>query len=100
MADRALPFLIRKIISAVIYISWILLLYGWTIVPGLFVFFVVSLFRILVTKLDLNLRQNASRAAEERLGYLREVMTSIHSIKLNCLEHIYENKIKNTRWYV
>jgi ABC-type multidrug transport system fused ATPase/permease subunit len=98
MADRAFPYLVRKTISAVIYISWILFLYGWTIVPGLLLFFFVSLFRILVTRLDLNLRQNASRVAEERLGYLREVITSIHSIKLSCLEHIYENKIKNTRW--
>ena len=98
MADRTFPFLIRKCIAAAIYISWLLFLYGWTIIPGLLVFAILSLFRILITQIDLNLRRNASHVAEERLGYLREVFTKIQFVKLNCLEHIYENKIKTTRW--
>lgn len=98
MVDRYLPYLIRRSINVVIFISWLLLLLGWKIIPGLLVVFLLSLFRIFITEIDANLRRNASHVAGKRLGYIREVLRTIHFVKLNCLEHIYDNKIKNTRW--
>ncbi|CAB4002045.1 multidrug resistance-associated 4-like [Paramuricea clavata] len=77
-----------------------LLLYfvGWKFLPGLGVFTILALFRLCMTKIDINYRKKASQFAEKRLGYLREVLTIIHSVKLNCLEHVYEKKIRRTRW--
>jgi ABC-type multidrug transport system fused ATPase/permease subunit len=98
MADRSLPYMFRKCVNVVVYISWLLLLLGWKIIPGLLVIGFLSLFRILFTNVDVRLRRNASHVAEKRLGYLREVLTTINFVKLNCLEHIYNNKMKHTRW--
>ncbi|XP_028407860.1 cystic fibrosis transmembrane conductance regulator-like [Dendronephthya gigantea] len=98
MADKSFPYIIRKLVVAFIYICWLASLLEWKVVPGLLVFVFFFAFRILVTNVDVNLRRNASRVAEKRLGYLREFLTSIHSVKLNCLEEIYERKIQQTRW--
>jgi hypothetical protein len=50
--------------------------------------------------MDVNYRKKASQLSEKRLGYLREVLMIIHSVKMNCLEHVYEEKIQRTRLYV
>ena len=98
MANRFIPFIIRKFVVSFIYICWLLTFFGWRIVPGLFVFAFLGMYRILIIEIDLNLRRDASKMAEERLGHLREFLTNILSIKLNGFEQIYEKKIQSARW--
>ncbi|XP_028403049.1 multidrug resistance-associated protein 4-like isoform X2 [Dendronephthya gigantea] len=98
MADRSLPYMIRKLIIAFIYTCWLSMYLGWKVIPGLFVFVLLTALRVLVTDIDVRLRQNASDVAERRLGYLQEFLTSVISTRLNCFEYIHESKIKLTRW--
>ncbi|CAB4021928.1 multidrug resistance-associated 4-like, partial [Paramuricea clavata] len=98
MADQFLPNLVRQTAKVIVYITWLLYFVGWNFVPGLGVFTILALFRLCMTKIDINYRKKASQLSEKRLGYLREVLTIIHSVKLNCLEHVYEGKIQRTRW--
>ena len=98
MGDQFLPNLVRQSSKVIIYLIWLLCFVGWKFLPGLGVFTILALFRLSMTKMDIKFRRKASQLAEKRLGYLREVLTIIHSVKLNCLEHIYEEKIQRTRW--
>lgn len=98
MGDQFLPNLVRQSSKVIIYITWLLHFVGWKFLPGLGVFTILALFRLFMTKMDIKYRRKASQLAEKRLGYLREVLTIIHAVKLNCLENIYEEKIQRTRW--
>jgi ABC-type multidrug transport system fused ATPase/permease subunit len=98
MGDQFLPNLVRQSAKAIIYIIWLLYLVGWKILPGLGVFAVVALFRACMTDIDIKYRRKASQLSEKRLDYLREVLRIINSVKLSCLEHVYEGKIQRTRW--
>lgn len=100
MGDQFLPNLVRQSAKVIVYITWLLCFVGWKFIPGLCVFTILALFRLCMTNIDIKFRKKASQLAEKRLGYLREVLTIIHSVKLNCLEHIYEEKIQRTRWWV
>jgi ABC-type multidrug transport system fused ATPase/permease subunit len=99
MGDQFLPTLIRQSAKLIVYIVWLLYSVGWKFLPGLGVFTVLAIFRLCMTNIDIKYRRKASQLSEKRLGYLREVLTIINSVKLNCLEHIYEEKIQGTRWY-
>jgi ABC-type multidrug transport system fused ATPase/permease subunit len=98
MADQFLPNLVRQIAKLIVYTIWLSYFVGWKFLPGLGVFTILALFRLCMTNIDINYRKKASQLSEKRLGYLREVLTIIHSVKLNCLEHVYEEKIQRTRW--
>ena len=100
MADRSFPFLLRKLMAALLYTCWLFLFLGWKIIPGLLVSVFLLILRISMAKTDVKLRQSASKVAENRLRYLREFLTIIPTVKLNCLEDIYRKKIQSTRWYV
>ena len=100
MADRSFPFLFRKLMAAFLYACWLLLFLGWKIIPGLLISVFLLLLRISMAKTDVKLRRSASEVAENRLRYLREFLTIIPTVKLNCLEDIYRRKIQSTRWYV
>lgn len=98
MADQFLPNLIRQAAKVMVYIVWLLYVVGWKFLPGLAVFTILSLVRLCMTNIDIKYRKKASELSEKRLGYLREVLTIIRSVKLNCMEHVYKEKIKQTRW--
>jgi hypothetical protein len=98
MADQFLPNLVRQTAKLIVYITWLLCFVGWKFVPGLGVFTILTLFRLCMTNIDINYRKKASQLSEKRLGYLREVLTIIHFVKVNCLEHVYEENIQRTRW--
>jgi hypothetical protein len=98
MGDQFLPNMVRQIGKAIVYIIWLFYFVSWKFVPGLGVFTILALFRLCMTNMDVNYRKKASQLSEKRLGYLREVLMIIHSVKLNCLEHVYEEKIQRTRW--
>ena len=100
MADRSILFLFRKSMVAFLYACWLLFFLGWKIIPGLLISILLLILRISIAKTDVKLRQSASEVAESRLRYLREFLTIIPTVKLNCLEDIYWRKIQSTRWYV
>jgi ABC-type multidrug transport system fused ATPase/permease subunit len=89
---------VRHCLSSASIISWLLYFIGWQIIPGFL--FLVSLVtvRTLFNKVDYDLRKKASGLSEERLGYIRESFTAIHSVKVNCWEKNFEDKIQKTRW--
>ena len=101
MGDQFLPNVVRQTAKAIVYIIWLLYFVRWKFVPGLGVFTILALLiSPMHDKYGRNYRKKASQLSEKRLGYLREVLMIIHSVKLNCLEHVYEEKIQRTRLYV
>ena len=98
MAERFLPYVVRMIILTSITICWLLYFGGWQVIPGTILLVVLGVFRLVLFDLDVNLRTRASQLGEKRLGLVREVLTIISLVKMNCLEHVYEEKISTTRW--
>ena len=73
-------------------IGWLFYFVGWQVVPGLLFLILLGIYRSLIAKVDYKLRKNTLQLADERLGYLREILTGIQSIKLNCFEEILQKK--------
>lgn len=94
------PYGLRRAVQGTIFICWLFMLIGWKMFLGIIALVLLAMFRFFIATVDVDLRRDASKFAEIRLGYLRQLLTSILSVKLNCLENIYEKKINHTRWYV
>ena len=90
---------IRKLSSYVFLIALLSYYIGWVFIPALILFIFLGVYQLFIIKLSYKLRRNASQFAEERLGYLREFLMASNSIKMNCLEEIFEDKLRQTRWY-
>ena len=93
-----IPFGIRQITVAVNATAWLLYYIGWQVIPGTIFLSSIVVFQMLCSKVDYDLRKKASGLSEKRLGYIRESLTVIHSVKVNCWEKIFEEKIQKTRW--
>ena len=90
---------IRKLSSYVFLIALLSYYVGWVFIPALILFIFLGVYQLFIIKLSYKLRRNASQFAEERLGYLREFLMASNSIRMNCLEEIFEDKLRQTRWY-
>ena len=93
-----IPYAVRHFLMAVCAIAWLLYFIGWQIIPGVLFLLVVSVKRVVLHKYDYKLRVRASQLSEKRLGNIRETLTAMRSVKLNCWETIYEEKIQKSRW--
>lgn len=89
---------VRYFLSCLCAMCWLFYFVGWKIIPVVLLFVSVGLYRFFIAKVDYSFRRKASRLAEERVGCVREILTSIHSIRMNCLEDIFEEKIQRIRW--
>ena len=89
---------IRKLSSYVFLIALLSYYVGWVFIPALILFIFLGVYQLFIIKLSYKLRRNASQFAEERLGYLREFLMASNFIKMNCLEKIFEEKLRQTRW--
>ena len=89
---------IRKLSSYVFLIALLSYYVGWVFIPALILFIFLGVYQFLIIKVSYKLRRNASQFAEERLGYLREFLMASNFIKMNCLEKIFEEKLRQTRW--
>ena len=89
---------IRKLSSYVFLIALLSYYVGWVFIPALILFIFLGVYQLFIIKLSYKLRRNASQFAEERLGYLREFLMASNSIKMNCQEEIFEDKLRQTRW--
>ena len=93
-----IPMALRHCLSSASIIAWLLYFIGWQIITGTtFLVFLVVL-RMIFRKVDYDLREKASDLSNKRLGFIRESLTIIHSIKVNCWERIFEEKIQKSRW--
>ena len=90
--------IVRRILSCICAFIWLFYFVGWQVAPGSLLLISLGFYRFLVVNIDYKLRTGTSRLADKRLGYIREMLTGIHSVKMNCLEEIYEQKIRHTRW--
>jgi hypothetical protein len=93
-----IPFGIRQITVTVNATAWLLYYIGWQVIPGAIFLSSIVVLQMLCSKVDYDLRKKASGLSEKRLGYIRESLTVIHSVKVNCWEKIFEEKIQKTRW--
>ena len=89
---------IRKLCSYVFLIALLSYYIGWVFIPALILFIFLGVYQLFIIKLSYKLRRNASQFAEERLGYLREFLMASNSIRMNCQEEIFEDKLRQTRW--
>ena len=89
---------IRKLSSYVFLIALLSYYVGWVFTPALILFIFLGVYQLFIIKLSYKLRRNASQFADERLGYLREFLMASNSIRMNCLEEIFEDKLRQTRW--
>ena len=89
---------IRKLFSCALVIAWLSYYVGWVFIPALILFIFLGVYQLFIIKLSYKLRRNASQFAEERLGYLREFLMASNSIRMNCQEEIFEDKLRQTRW--
>ena len=89
---------IRKLSSYVFLIALLSYYVEWVFTPALILFIFLGVYQLFIIKLSYKLRRNASQFADERLGYLRELLMGSNSIKMNCLEEIFEDKLRQTRW--
>lgn len=88
---------IRALLSSMCAIAWLTYFVGWVSLPELLFFAFLGLYRLIMTNVDYKLRKNASKFADKRLGYLRELLMAINTIKMNCMEDIFEEKVQHTR---
>jgi ABC-type multidrug transport system fused ATPase/permease subunit len=93
-----IPMGLRHCLSSASLIAWLLYFIGWQIIPGTIFLVALVIMRILFNNADYDLRKRASELSDKRLGYIRESLTAIHSVKVNCWETIFEEKIQKTRW--
>ena len=89
---------IRKLSSYVFLIALLSYYVGWVFIPALILFIFLGVYQLFIIKLSYKLRRNASQFADERLGYLREFLMASNSIRMNCQEEIFEDKLRQTRW--
>ena len=93
-----IPVALRHVLCIGNTIAWLFYFIGWQILPGALFLVMLVVLRMLLSNVDYDLRKKASELSEERLGYIRESLTVIHSVKVNCWEKIFEEKIQKTRW--
>ena len=86
-----------QILESVSMFAWLVYFVGWQAVLGSILFVAIGLLRLVVSKVDYKLRKDASLFADQRLGYLREILTTIRAIKLTSWEKLYEEKVKSIR---
>ena len=89
---------IRKLTNYVFIIALLSYYVGWKFIPALVLFIFLGVYLFVIVKLSYKLRRKASQFADERLGYLREFLMANNSIRMNCLEEIFEEKLRQTRW--
>ena len=89
---------IRVLLRSMCAIAWLIYFVNWVFLPGLLFYIFLGLYRFFLTKFDYKQRKKASEFADERLGYLRELFMAMNSIKLNCMEKVFEEKVQHTRW--
>ena len=89
---------IRRLSCYVFLIAWLSYYIGWVFIPALILFIFLGVYQLFIIKLSYKLRRNASQFADERLGYLREFLMASNSIRMNCQEEIFEDKLRQTRW--
>ena len=89
---------VTNLILCLCAMGWLFYFVGWQVLPGSFFLICLALYQFLVSKVDYKLRKSASQLADKRLGFLREIIANIHSIKLNCMEEISDEKVRKTRW--
>jgi ABC-type multidrug transport system fused ATPase/permease subunit len=93
-----IPFGVRHLFTSTSMIAWLLYFIGWEIIPGTIFLLALVVVRLLFSKTDYNLRKKASEVSDKRLGYIRETLTAIQSVKVNGWGTIFEEKIQKTRW--
>jgi hypothetical protein len=93
-----IPVAIRHCFSSASVIAWLFYFIGWQIIPGILFLLSLVVLRMLLSRVDYDLRKRASGLSDKRLGYIRESLTVLHSVKVNCWEKIFEEKIQKTRW--
>ena len=91
-------FIIKNFLIMVSMFAWLLYFIGWPCIPSVLFLFLVGLSRLMLNGFDYQLRKKASQLSAKRLGLIRETLTAIYTVKLNCWETIYEEKIQMTRW--
>ena len=97
-AEWFIPYAIRHALYSACVIVWLLYFIGWQIIPGSVFLLALGVLRMFLNNFDYKLRKNASQLSDKRLGVIREALTVIRSVKLNCWETIYTEKIEKTRW--
>ncbi|XP_028391901.1 multidrug resistance-associated protein 4-like [Dendronephthya gigantea] len=97
-AEWFIPYAIKHSLDIACIIIWLLFFIGWQIIPGSVFLLALGVTRVLLNKFDYKLRKSASQLSDERLGVIRETLTVIASVKLNCWDPIYEDKIQKPRW--
>ena len=93
-----IPYAIRHLSMATCAVAWLLYFIGWQIIPGVLFLLALGVLRLLLHDYDYKLRARASHLSEKRLGNIRETLTAMRCVKLNCWETIYEEKIQKSRW--
>ena len=94
------PTAFRFTVNTIMVVSWLLYFIGWEALPGSIFLMALAVLRVGINKIDYSLRKKASKLSDKRLGYIKEWLTMIYSVKVNCWEKIFEDKIHKTRWYV
>ncbi|XP_028408178.1 multidrug resistance-associated protein 4-like isoform X2 [Dendronephthya gigantea] len=97
-AEWFIPYAIKHALWCTCLVLWLLHFIGWQIIPGAVFLLALGISRLFLNTFDYKLRKGASQMSDERLGVIRETLTAMASVKLNCWDAIYENKIQKTRW--
>ena len=97
-AEWFIPYAIHHVLHSACVIAWLFYFIGWQVIPGAFFLLALGGIRGLLNKVDYQLRMRASQLSDKRLGDIRETLTIIRSLKLNCWEEIHEERIRKTRW--
>ena len=79
-------------------LAWLLYFIGLSCIPSVLFLMVLATSRLILNGYDYQLRRKASQFSAKRLGIIRDTLTAIYTLKLNCWEKIYEEKIQKTRW--
>ena len=89
---------IRELSSYLFLIALLSYYVVWVFIPALILFIFLGVYQFFIIKPNYKLRRNASQLADQRLGYLREFLMASNSIKMNCLEEMFEDKLRQIRW--
>ena len=96
--ERFIFSIIQNLLIVVGLFAWLLYFIGWLCIPSVLFLLLLCLSRLMLNGFDYQLRNKASQLSAKRLGLIRETLTVIYTVKLNCWETIYEDKIQLTRW--
>ena len=96
--ERYILYIIQNLLLIVSLFAWLLYFIGWSCIPSVLFLMLLGLSRFMLNGFDYQLRKKASQLSAKRLGLIRETLAAIYTVKLNCWETIYQDKIQMTRW--